>query len=300
MFQKPVFELIKERYSCRSFDGKAIDGDTLLALRVFVESQGAGPFGTRPKFGLIAALADDASMLKGLGTYGFIKNASAFLVGAANRSAEALIDFGYMAELAVLKATELGLGSCWLGGTFNRSRFATAVGLDGRADDTPTGQTVVCVIALGNFPVDIDPRIGFIRERVGGAHRKPAAALWFGGSLGSPLAGSPFIFDEQLLEAVRLAPSASNKQPWRLVITPESRIDLPRAHLYLQRTPGYGTGLISKFVKLPDIQMVDMGIALSHLALVARAKGMPAALTRRNPGVILADSRTEYAASLNC
>jgi len=114
------------------------------------------------------------------------------------------------------------------------------------------------------------------------------------------LAGSGFVCDPELLEAVRLAPSASNKQPWRLVITAESRIDLPRAHLYLQRTPGYGTGLMSKFVKLPDIQMVDMGIALSHLVLVARAKRLPAALTRRNPGVELADPHTEYAASLNC
>ena len=46
--------------------------------------------------------------------------------------------------------------------------------------------------------------------------------------------------------------------------------------------------------------MVDMGIALSHLVLVARAKRLPAALTRRNPGVELADPHTEYAASLNC
>lgn len=298
MFQRPAFELIKERYSCRSFDGKPIPEEKLLTLREFVESQDAGPFATRPRFGLVAAQAGDDSMIKGLSTYGFIKQPSAFLVGAGGRTEDDLVDFGFLTELAVLKATELGLGSCWLGGTFRRSRFAAAVGLDARLDESDGPKTVICVIALGNFPSDKDPRHGFIRNRAGGAHRKAPETLFFDESWGNPLALPVERIDGELLEAVRLGPSASNKQPWRIVVPSTSKKEHPKAHLYLQRTPGYH-GIMPRLAKVADIQVVDMGIALAHLSSVAADHGWPAGIVRRNPSLAVPDSQVKYIATLN-
>ena len=52
-----------------------------------------------------------------LGTYGFIKGAYSFIASSTVREEFALESLGYQMEKIVLKATELGLGTCWLGGT---------------------------------------------------------------------------------------------------------------------------------------------------------------------------------------
>ena len=63
----------------------------------------------------------------------------------------------------------------------------------------------------------------------------------------------------EALETLRLAPSASNRQPWRALVAGE------QVHLYLRRTPGYhrAGGM--------DLQRLDIGIAMAHLELALRA-----------------------------
>jgi len=41
----------------------------------------------------------------------------------------ALIDLGFCMESIILKATKLGLETCWLGGTFKRAAFASKMDL---------------------------------------------------------------------------------------------------------------------------------------------------------------------------
>ncbi len=67
------------------------------------------------------------------------------------------------------------------------------------------------------------------------------------------------------LEAVRLAPSASNNQPWRLVLEGGPPV---RVHFFLERTPGY------RRLTEVDLQRIDLGIALAHFELVARELGL--------------------------
>ena len=58
----------------------------------------------------------------------------------------------------------------------------------------------------------------------------------------------------EALEMVRLAPSASNKQPWRVMMDANGD-----AHFFIHRTPNYEGGKIGY-----DIQWLDMGIAVAH------------------------------------
>ena len=60
---------------------------------------------------------------------------------------------------------------------------------------------------------------------------------------------------------VRLGPSASNKQPWRIV-----KID-SFYHFYEYKEPGY-SNMFSY-----DIQKIDMGIAAAHFHLAMMEKG---------------------------
>jgi nitroreductase len=72
----------------------------------------------------------------------------------------------------------------------------------------------------------------------------------------------------EALEALRLAPSASNKQPWRIVKDPDDTAG-PRFHFFLEPTSGYGK--IGEGVSLQDI---DMGIAMSHFEAASEETGL--------------------------
>ncbi|MBI4733390.1 MAG: nitroreductase family protein, partial [Rubrobacteridae bacterium] len=119
-----IIEIMKQRRSCRSCTGKPLSTSDRNRLAEQIERSGAGPFGNRPTYKLIASEPGDSDALKGLGTYGFVKKPSGFIIGSINESPMYLEDFGYCMEKIVLLATELGLGTCWLGGTFKKSSFA--------------------------------------------------------------------------------------------------------------------------------------------------------------------------------
>jgi len=90
---------------------------------------------------------------------------------------------------------------------------------------------------------------------------------------------------------VRLAPSASNKQPWRILRQGNAW------HLYLRRTPGYGGGLVSLFLARADLQRVDMGIAICHFELTAGEIGLKGAWEVKEPAIARPDNLTEYIVS---
>jgi len=103
---------------------------------------------------------------------------------------------GYYGELLVLHATALGLGTCWIGGTFSKSKTPFEL-----AD----GERLACLITVGKVEVEPSSKEKFIYKLT---HRKTkdladmftsdgAAPEWF-------LTG---------MDAVLRAPSAMNKQP---------------------------------------------------------------------------------------
>jgi nitroreductase len=278
-----VVGLIDMRYSCRSFRAQPLDVPALRELLGFAESPPAAPFGSSLRLALAAASPGDADALKGLGTYGFIKGAQGFLVGAVGKGPRDLEDFGYVAEQAVLLATDLGLGTCWLGGTFARSNFAKRLGGLGPKETMPA------VICLGYPAGDGAKRIQARRE--GGA-RLPASSLFFEAQPQGPLELPPESPFAQVVESTRMAPSASNKQPVRVIRSGDDW------RFYLQRTKGYGKGTaLFAVLRLADLQRVDMGIAMSHFGLVAAELGLEGEWVVQQPVPEVATSGLEYVAT---
>lgn len=253
-------DLVQRRYSCRSYESLPIPEPTQAALRAFMIENSVGPFGSRLRLSLIAATDSDARALKGLGTYGFISGASGYIAGAVGVDAPlGLEDFGYVVERIVLYATYLELGTVWLGGTFTKSRFAKAMAL-GPQEELPA---VVATGLPAARPRGLD---ALIRRGSRADRRLPWAELFCDGELGQPLsreAAGPYA---DVLEMVRLGPSASNKQPWRIVRAADGW------RLYLQRTPGYRRR--NALVGTADMQRIDMGIAMCHFALGAAETGL--------------------------
>jgi len=91
---------------------------------------------------------------------------------------------------------------------------------------------------------------------------------------------------------VRWAPSASNKQPWRLLRSGETW------HFYLQRTKGYGKGSsVFSLLRLADLQRVDMGIAMCHFELAARERGLAGRWVVEQPALDTSAEGLEYTVS---
>jgi hypothetical protein len=282
-YSKPVTEVIKQRFSCRTYRAQPIEREKRQQLQEYLSSIGAGPFGTQVRFKLVAATEEDSSALSGLGTYGFIKGAAGFILGAVTHGERNMEDFGYGMERAILFATDIGLGTCWLGGTFTKSRFAAKMPLR-------EGESMPSVASVGYVPEQRSLRDRVIRKAAGAAQRLPWEGLFFAERFGEALSEEMAGAYATALEMVRLAPSASNKQPWRIVRQGRAW------HFYLQRTPGYGRAK-SGSRRVADLQRVDMGIAMSHFQITADEAGLAGRWSTDAPNIPVPDDLTEYSAS---
>jgi len=283
-FSAPLPDLIKSRRSCRTYEKKPIAVETAAQLRGFAGSLQQGPFHSALRFELVAGGEKEARTLKGLGTYGFIKNPAGFLIGAVGPGAKNLEDFGFSMEALILYATSLGLGSCWLGGSFSKSRFAAKV----RA----TAAEMVPAVAAVGYPADETRLRALLRTRIKADARKPWHSLFFHGDLATPLAEESAGAYAVPLQMLRLAPSASNKQPWRVVQQGAC------FHFYLQRSPAYQRNLspLPSFI-IADLQRVDMGIAMCHFQLTAEEKGLQGEWSVADPDIAKPNEAVEYIAS---
>ncbi len=279
-FNQAVTGIIEQRFSCRNYDPRAIEPELRDQLAMVLAASSTGPLGTKMRFELVSAREDDLAALKGLGTYGFIKGASGFIIGAVDQSENNMEDYGYLLERAILFATDISLGTCWLGGTFKKSRFAQKISLK----ETEILPAAIAVGYVADKPRWFD---SFIRRRAGSDRRLPWTELFFDQTFRTALSADtsgPFATP---LEMIRLGPSASNKQPWRVIR------DGTKWHFYLQRTSGYGDRNATLF-KLADMQRIDMGIAMCHFELTARETGLSGEWIHSEQSIEKPDELTEY------
>jgi nitroreductase len=283
-FSKPIAEIIRQRYSCRTYLARPIDRQLQARLADDAADLGPGPFGGRARFVLAASDGADFQALRRLGTYGFIKGATGFIIGATGDGEETLEDFGWLMERLVLMATDLGLGTCWLGGTFTKGSFARKI-------SARPGELIPAVVSIGYAARKRRAVERLIRGGAQGDRRLSWEQLFFAENFDAALprqASGPYAFS---LEMVRLAPSASNKQPWRVLRQGRSW------HFYLRRTPGYREGLLNRMFTQADLQRIDMGIAMCHFELTARELGLAGGWIKRDPGLEPPGNLSEYSAT---
>lgn len=281
---RPITEIIPMRFSCRTYIQKPLEEDLQARIRKFCARQTSGPLGGQARFVLAAGSDDNLKELKGLGTYGFIRGATGFLVGATSAQNPPLEDFGYLLEEIVLYITGLGLGSCWLGGTFTKTSFGAKI-------DVQADELVPSVASIGYISKKPRWLDGVIRGSAGANHRRPWEKLFYDGQIGNPLTEYQAGDYATPLKMVRIAPSASNKQPWRILREGGCW------HFLLRRTPGYRERRLVRLTTVADLQRVDMGIAMCHFELSARELGLAGGWRYDDPGIADSDMGLEYVAT---
>jgi len=255
-FSTSIIETIKKRTSWRTYSPKSIQGLKREELEHFIKLKDIStPFSIKPldyRFRILSIPEFDPNEKKKIGTYGVIQGAQEFIVGAIKSSDLDQENYGYLMELIILKATELELGTCWLGGFFNRSLFGEKI-------NCTLNEVVPAITPIG-YQKDRRAREKFIRIIVKAKKRKPWEDMYFKGNLENPLLNNDLGDYSVLLEMVRLGPSAANRQPWRIIKERDENI----FHFYIAPQKGRMGQIYEMMTR------IDIGIAVCHFDLCAK------------------------------
>lgn len=234
---------IATRRSVRTYKRQRLDDAALASLRDFCA---ALPGRTVARVAVLDQAPPDLFTGLVIGSYGRVAGASSavLVIGRPDKRA-AQECTGYAGEAALLQATAMGLGTCWIAGSFDRAVASRLVDLE-------AGEQVFAVSPVGHS--EDKPRSGevLMKAMVRAKHRRPIGEIAPG-------------FDEERWPAwaaegvrlARIAPSAVNRQPWRFDLTDGSVI---------ARVVRRGReGSISR--------LLDVGIAMLHFEVGARLMG---------------------------
>lgn len=223
-----LYEAISARHSVRTFTGQEPDRSIIERLEL-------------PDQDGYRIVVVNSSLSGSIGSYGVIKDAPAWLALVCDGSDSSTLRCAMAAERCVLSLTAQGLGSCWVGGTFNQSDAGKKAGIR-------EGKKIAAVIAFGHA----SSHRRFL-ERVTSALAHSSKRKDFD-ELFELNKETPAVC-RTVLEAIRLAPSAVNSQPWRA------------------KADRYGNVTFSS-ASDNTYTMLDMGIALEHFIIAAERLGI--------------------------
>lgn len=277
----PLTEIIRQRYACRAYQNMPVSIELVNQIKAFSKSIKSGPFGTQVRFELVVASEQDRRDLRGLGTYGLIKDPPGFIIGVARHGDHFLEDFGYRMETVILFTTSLDLATCWLGGNFTKTSFSKKAGT--------TGDEVVPAVVVFGHATEESRTKDRLRQKVKSNTRQPWEKLFFLNNFEIPLDADSTGKYAIPLEMLRLAPSSHNYQPWRIVQ------DGLRFHFYLRRTRSFKPGnLIFTMLDIVDLQRMEIGIAMCHFELSARELGLEGEWIIQEPDLLKPEKTIEY------
>jgi nitroreductase len=171
-----------------------------------------------------------------IGNYGKIR-APHYIVATANKKEGYLESVGFALESIVLSLTDMGIGTCFIGGDIRKQLLNNIIPIK-------NGHEVVIIIAFG-YPRD-DEAVG--KKIIKSRKRMDITEITSGYVTKSW---------HHIMDAVRMAPSAMNNQPWRFFIN-KNIIDI------------YSLKKNYIFAKhLQEMNRLAVGIALYHLCIAA-------------------------------
>ena len=256
-------EWMEKRTSWRTYKNEKLEEKDRKLIEEYIAETHVTPFGNKPRFKLVDNFSEDGK----IGTYGFIRGAQHYIVGAVRKSPMSIEDLGYLFEKIILYATGLGLGTCWLGGTFTRKPVFEKMGL--------SEDEIIPAISPVGYKSDRGLVGKAIRWTAGSRNRKPWSKLFYMDNFESPLNNGEGGVYSVGLEMVRIAPSSSNSQPWRVVLDGDS------VHFYHDEK------------EYSILKQLDLGIAICHFDLATREQGISGVWSRESM------SDTSYVATWN-
>lgn len=264
------YDVVMGRKSVRTYDGRKLSPEHLQSLKDCAAAI------TNPwdiKVDWVFMDADEFGLSSPV-----LAGEKEYVTGLVDKVPYSDVAFGYALEQLVLYAWSLGIGTVWIGGTMKRDHFESSAGLT-------AGSRMPCISPIGYPAAKKAVKEVMMRKGVKADTRKPLSEIFFDGDLSTPLEETGGI--ARAMEIVRWAPSAVNKQPWRIV-----RKD-GRYHFYEKKDKGFVSEAVG------DMQKIDMGIALYHFVKgLEEEEGMTPAVITEDPGIEIPNDM-EYIATVS-
>jgi len=211
-----------------------------------------------------------------MSAYGLFRNLRSCVAGMIDMTDFYHISYGYAMEHIVLKATELNVGTCWAG------YFDPSVTSGIKINET---QTIPAIILIGYAAEERSVKERIARFAIRASKRHDWSKLLFTTDFNNPLSiekAGPYA---EALELLRLAPSAGNTQPWRIIKDKNRNV----YHFFKKIVnPGY------ERKRLHDM---DIGIAMCHFELGAAKNGLTGKWERADPQLTGLPKSTTYVVS---
>jgi len=129
-----IEEIVKSRHSVRKYTDKKIEGEVLESLKDIINI-------ANQESGLNIQLVLNEENAFGKSRYGNFENCKNYIVMIGDKKDKQLDEkVGYYGEKIVIKAQELGLNTCWVGLTYNKSEVTYKI---------KDNEKIVVVIATG-------------------------------------------------------------------------------------------------------------------------------------------------------
>lgn len=270
-----ITDIIKIRKSCRTYLGSAIDPAQKQALVCFIESNTTGILSDESfRFSWIERDYKSNTPMKL--NYGTISNHSNYIMAKAPFKMDSCVNYGYALEKILLKACELGLGTCWIG-YFDPEYFKEIT--------TRKGEFIPSLIIIGNEAPKKKTVEKVTRFFVKADSRKEWKDLFFIDNLSYPLEKEDAGHYTDALEMLRLAPSSGNSQPWRVI----REKDWNRFHFYRKT--------VHPLYQKRKLHDVDMGICMAHFELTVKFSGLKGKWHKIENPDDYSSKRMEYIAS---
>ncbi|MGS0973016.1 MAG: nitroreductase family protein [Candidatus Izemoplasmataceae bacterium] len=257
-----MLDAMWKRRSVRVFEDEALSVEDVKMIHELIEEakNHKGPFGHQVDFFLKDGTKFDGQKM---GTYGTVKHPQMIVGGFTEEEFDGFVDYGYLLEELILKITKLEVGSLWVEGHFDPSNLGV---------EEVEGKIVPALCPIG-YPKGKELKKRQFHINPKKEQRKDMREFAFVGKKLKPMNESDLYHDH--IRAVQIAPSGSNKQPWRFVVMNNE------VHVYLERTKGYGASLPK------DIQAIDIGIALRHLTFSLEEHKVHYEVIRKEPMIAL-------------
>ncbi|MEN6618019.1 MAG: nitroreductase family protein [Rikenellaceae bacterium] len=269
-----ITEVIKKRKSCRTFNQEHLTPADKKALEDFIgknsKSINNSTFEGDQEINLFILEKGDEEKKMKL-DYGVIKGNNTYILGITKSTPAARLNYGYVMEKLVLRATEMGLATCWIG-YFDHDYFN-----DLKIEE---GYKIPGIVVIGYSAEKATLPERFLRFTANASQRLPWDKIFFDYQSKFPLTPQTIKDYSESLEMVRLAPSSSNTQPWRIYF------DQPANEFHFFKKPK------NRIYESMGMHELDLGIAMAHFELTSQNNGLPGSWICHTAGEIKDDSVT--------
>lgn len=184
----------------------------------------------------IQLITDDKELFKSFASsYGMLKGVQSYFALVGNKNDDRLLDkIGYYGELLVLEATALGLGTCWIGGTYKKGECIQHI-------KCSKDKELVAIIPVGYVEDEKTFKEKLIKKVVNRRSKTIDEMYTSEGKVPEEFING--------MKAVQFAPSAVNRQPVMF---------------------NYKDGVVTAMISDLNVkEEIDLGIAMLHFKIGA-------------------------------